>query len=396
MRRFNPIIKLTLVFTCLITGCSDESSTVLASDSDTGDTLTADVQSDTASIVNWNTGTPIDHLPSFAELDDQWNILQPGGETTCAHEDPFLFYVYKGTENKVILDFLGGGACWNQETCEFGDALCQKSSAAALGVAADPPGFYDKDRDDNPLRDWHHVVVPYCTCDVHWGNAVGSYGEGDDAFEIQHKGSINAHAVMDWVFTRLDAPERILVTGCSAGAYGSIYYTPWVVERYPDTPIIQFGDSGAGIITEDFFAASFPIWNAFEAAPDWIPNLNPNKVDFAAQDMPYLYIEAAAYYPDVRFSQYHTLFDNNQLLYFQAMGGGDAETWSEKMMADIQTVEAEANNFHAYIADGEQHCILTRNQFYEREANGVLFTDWLSTLVSDEPAGSVYCDNCVP
>ena len=39
------------------------------------------------------------------------------GATSCSRGDPFVFFVRKGRTDRVILEFMGGGACWSDATC---------------------------------------------------------------------------------------------------------------------------------------------------------------------------------------------------------------------------------------------------------------------------------------
>jgi hypothetical protein len=90
-------------------------------------------------------------------------------------------------------------------------------------------------------------------------------------------------------------------------------------------------------------------------------------------------------------SQYNTKYDENQHFYFQAMGGGDAYQWSERMTTNIAEIEAGTPNFHAYIAPGFQHCIIPYPNFYTVEADGVPLVDWLADMLEDRAARSVDC-----
>src|SRR5690348_6861110 len=57
----------------------------------------------------------------------QWNEIQPGGDTICARGGAYSFFVYPGKTNKVVIDFIGGGACWTEESCSFAGALFDDS-----------------------------------------------------------------------------------------------------------------------------------------------------------------------------------------------------------------------------------------------------------------------------
>ena len=63
-------------------------------------------------------------LPALDELEaDQWTELLPGGDTICSRGDEFAFFVHPGTSNRVVVDFIGGGACWSEDTCAFATAI---------------------------------------------------------------------------------------------------------------------------------------------------------------------------------------------------------------------------------------------------------------------------------
>ena len=104
----------------------------------------------------------------------------------------------------------------------------------------------------------------------------------------------------------------------------------------------------------------------------------------------------AAAYPDNVYSQYNTVNDDNQTLYFVAMGGGDNAQWSAQMKANVKSIEDASPNVHAVLAPGEQHCILPYDDFYTVEAGGKKLTEWLSDMVNDRPIESVSCDGCAP
>ena len=57
------------------------------------------------------------HMPTYAQLDAGWNQMRPAGRTSCSRGDAYHFYVRKGRTDRVILEFMGGGACWSPATC---------------------------------------------------------------------------------------------------------------------------------------------------------------------------------------------------------------------------------------------------------------------------------------
>lgn len=334
-------------------------------------------------------GDPNVKLPELAE---GWNEFKPGGESICSRGTEYAYWARPGKVNKVVIDFIGGGACWNAFTCSVADAIFEPDveSVRTRVNSGTPAGIYDHERADNPFKDWYHVIVPYCTGDIHWGNSVTTYGEGASAVTINHKGAVNSRAVLSWVYENFSNPEQILVTGCSAGSYGAALWSADITEHYKDSQVFQFGDSGAGIITDTFFEESFPSWKAEEAFPTWIPELDPAKVDILKLALPDLYVGIANHYPNQRFSQYNTHQDENQIFFFTAMGGMEAD-WSPAMYAATDETESRAKNYAAFIAPGEQHCITPYDNFYTVEANGVKLTQWLQDQLDGKPVSRVRC-----
>ena len=47
----------------------------------------------------------------------QWNQISPGGSTICGHGAPYSFYYRDNPGQDLLIDFQGGGMCWNGQTC---------------------------------------------------------------------------------------------------------------------------------------------------------------------------------------------------------------------------------------------------------------------------------------
>jgi hypothetical protein len=319
-----------------------------------------------------------------------WEEHRPGGRTLCARGEEFAFFVNPGRTDRLIIDFIGGGACWNAETCAEESATFT-DSVDALRDTADQglEGVYDRTNPDNPYRDWTHVVVPYCTGDVHWGDADVTYRRANGSeFMIHHRGAVNATAVLDWVAANLPAPERTLVTGCSAGSYGSIYWTPAVRALFPNTSLVQFGDAGVGVLTPDFQRNSFPLWNVTAHAPRGIPGLDPDDTDWGTLQLSDVYKLMAAHDPATRYSQFTTAEDLIQTIFYIRMGGR-ARDWTPRMYGLIDDIHATTSGFSSFVGAGDMHCGTVTNDFFSYETNGTYLKDWLGALMAGEAVPDV-------
>jgi hypothetical protein len=326
-------------------------------------------------------------LPSLADLPaNKFTFLKPGGKTTCARGGEYGFYVRPGATDKVVINFNGGGACWDDATCALGDLAFSDKIQPEPG----PVGITNFERAENPLRDWTHVVVPYCTGDVHWGDNVSTYAGN---LTLNHVGAVNARAVLGWVYSQFEAPARAFVTGCSAGSYGSIFWAADVREHYKDAPtaVAQFGDAGAGIITDSFFQAIAERWKPAAAYPTW-------GADFGQYtDLSSIYIAIADHYPTTLFSQLTTQFDQTQVQFYTFMGATDGKAgWSQKMLASYKKIDDETDNFASYVASGDVHCAIEKEAFYTVNENGVKLSDWVGKLTGGELSPSVACPDCAP
>jgi hypothetical protein len=333
--------------------------------------------------------------PVMPDIQEGWTQIETGGDTICSRGSKYFFMARKGSVNRIVIDFMGGGACWNETTCSFSGSIFNENLSAFEGMEGDVdlPGIYDRTEESNPFKDWYHIFIPYCTGDIHWGNSEVDYG--DAAGVIHHKGAVNSQAVMDWISENFSSPEKIFVTGCSAGAYGSIGWAPRIIEQFPDSKVYQMGDSGVGVITDDFFQESFPKWNAWGILPEWIDTLALPEEELNKLDLEDVYIRIANYYPDYLFSQFTTAFDKTQVFYYQAMGGGTPEEWASKMQAGLEKTRNEAPNFRSFIAQGNEHCIVPYAEFFTKETQGLTASEWAADIVDEQDIENVDCgDDC--
>ena len=290
---------------------------------------------------------------------------------------------------------MGGGACWNSETCSeegatFTDTIEYVKERQRKGFE----GIYNKNNLENPIKEWTHIVIPYCTGDIHWGEKDFIYKKDrGEEFLIHHRGATNTKAVLSWIQSNLESPKDILVTGCSAGSYGSIYWTPHLQNLFPDSYVMQLGDSGAGVITQEFFQNSFPNWHASKNAPTWIPELNPENTDWLHLKLNDLYLKIGNYYPHIQTSQFSSAQDDIQKFFHEIMGG-NSNHWPSMLEESFQSLAQEMINFNYYTSAGSEHCILPYDRFYTVKSNNIFFKDWFNKLIKHENIDSIQCDNC--
>jgi hypothetical protein len=329
----------------------------------------------------------------------EWLEILPGGETKCSRGTPYRFFVRGGRSDRILIDFEGGGACWNASTCSVRGSLFREAARTLAEFVADIGsgklgGIYDA-TPGLPFADWTLVHIPYCTGDIHWGDARRDYGNG---VAIEHRGYSNAASALDWIYAHYPQPQNIFVTGCSAGAYGAALHSAYIARHYVDAKLSVLADSGAGIITSTFLNDSLPNWNAEKALPKFLGGLDRPLSELSLPDV---YAALSAAFPRHRFAQTAAQYDADQTFFYVAMGGAPAD-WPRLFRASLNAIAATAPNFRAYVSPGSMHCAIPYSFFYTREVKGVKLADWTQRFVLGEEApatvaceGAQCCDDAV-
>ena len=184
-----------------------------------------------------------------SEPDPQFTFAPVAG-MSCADGSPTGIGLSRGGP-EVLLFLNGGGACWN--SCYCGGVSPGPFGAAelAVGQAQLLPGtILDRKVARNPFAGFTMVFVPYCTGDVHAGDAVQSYPARVGCPSVgtwRHFGRRNVEAVLDWIGANLPRPTRIVVAGSSAGGFGALLGYDVVRKRWPEASAVTVGlldDSG--------------------------------------------------------------------------------------------------------------------------------------------------------
>jgi hypothetical protein len=325
----------------------------------------------------------------------EWETVSPAGDTICSDGSPFRFFVRRGDPAKLLIEFEGGGACWSDGTCEA-DVYNRRvtTDPETARQSGQLQGIYDRTNPANPLRDFTHVYIPYCTGDLHWGNSTTAYVATSGApYVIQHKGAVNASSALNWAAANVSAPSQVVVAGCSAGGYGAALWSAKIARVYPAARFLQLADSAAGVVPDSFFSVPFTKWKVEDAWPSFIPDLDLTRIDPASLSLPRLYTSIASFYPTALFSQFNNRLDTVQIFFYALTKGSisvsDPVDWSAKMSSNVDVIAAANPNFKAYIAGGTEHCIINRPSFYTQTVAGRPFADWVRSLVAGSDPGQV-------
>ena len=158
-----------------------------------------------------------------------WYHVTPDGAVDSTGK-PWHGLVRFGTENKVVINFYGGGVSINADTAKEGEdfyfhTMGDQEFAQNIGISA----YVSK----NPLQDWTFINVPYCTGDWHIGTNDFPYTDKEGKSQIlYHHGYTNFKLMMDTLRPYLGNPDAVLVTGWSGGGFGASFLTEEIFKDY--------------------------------------------------------------------------------------------------------------------------------------------------------------------
>ena len=160
----------------------------------------------------------------------------------------------KGTENKVVVYFFGGGVSITPETSEGGNKFYATTVQAQDFVAQ---GGIGSSAEDNPFKDWSFIVIPYATGDFHAG--TGTY-EGNKT--VYHTGYSNYSAYVEQVKQYIGEPDTLLVTGFSAGGFATSLLSDDVIDRFPSAENVTVCVDSSLLLYDGWHDTAVNLWKS--------------------------------------------------------------------------------------------------------------------------------------
>ncbi|MFK7830192.1 MAG: pectin acetylesterase-family hydrolase [Congregibacter sp.] len=181
-----------------------------------------------------------------------------GNGPQCLRGGEYRMATRDGDGDELMIFLEGGGACTSQ--------LCAATQTASNNQFRLQLGILSSADAENPAADFDVAYFPYCDGSVFSGDRDFD-DDGDGVLDRFHRGVQNTSAGLDTVANAYPAPSVILLTGNSAGGYGTNYALPLVRRLWPDVPIRMLNDSGVGIAFPGYTAAVSAEWNSTAFLP---------------------------------------------------------------------------------------------------------------------------------
>lgn len=198
-----------------------------------------------------------------------WTYVAVEG-MVCRDGSPTGVMVNRNPESdRVLLWLEEGQACFNSFGCNtayraegFGPgvppstnpfALYQLDAAGELLPGEDAVeiivnrfdaelSVYNRTTPNNPFVDWSYVFVPYCSGDIHLGNA-GDVSVAGSTY--QFRGWVNTGLVLDRIAATWPRARQFVIAGSSAGGFGAGGNYARARAKLPQSEVILVDDSGA-------------------------------------------------------------------------------------------------------------------------------------------------------
>ncbi len=337
------------------------------------------------------------YLEGIPEEKKWYRIAAPG--CVVANGDPFYGDFYKGTENKLMIFFVGGGVSWNEYMAARPASLYQKDHTEGfylmqMDLVTDiqmKNGIFEES-ERNPFRNWSKLVVPYSTGDLHCGTGEFPYTAKDGSRRIcYHHGYTNFHTVLAKTIEMVPDPEVLLVCGCSGGGFGTSILMDSIMERFSKcmnvTCLVDSGffpKDGWHDIARDVWKAPDEIVKRVHSDMITLDVLEALHQKWGSRVK--ILMDCSA--RDCDLARFMNFSRNNQLTVSKEIGQQFKE-WLKKIMTRAKTNIPEAGIYIFDIPDKKKkgmdltiHCILTEKELYEQSADRVTCMQWICDAVN--------------
>lgn len=294
-------------------------------------------------------GLPLDAgLPITAPAETWTWVDFP--DSACGNGVPTGIGVNLTNRSKDVLIYMeGGGACWEGLSCfVLKSAVRIETGYTAATFAQDQvtnATFFSRVNMGNPVKDMSYVYVPYCTGDVHAGDAVRAYDMQNPNRLVHHKGGKNVDAFLHRLKATFPDATRVFVSGSSAGAFGAQLNFPKVKEAWPNAEVHVLADCGQMVN---------PISGRLN---DWLSAWNvtvPADCTGCIQDFPKYPAYLATKYPQSRFGLLAYEEDGVLRQFF----GHDAMTFKAQTL-DLLSMQYDGRtNAKYFLVPGSNHVML--------------------------------------
>ncbi len=288
----------------------------------------------------------------------------------------------KGTENKVVVYFFGGGVSITPETSEGGNEFYATNMTAQDFVAQ---GGIGSTSEDNPFRNWSFIVIPYATGDFHSG--TGTY---DGEKTVYHTGYNNYSAYIEQIKHYIGEPDTLLVTGFSAGGFATSLLADDVIDRFPSAENVTVCVDSSLLLYDGWHETAVNLWKSPTQISDRLTTNNLVLDSLTAlhekrgESVKILF---DCSYRDDTLMQYQSYIDNGKMDKTKELGDNFQRNLKE-MVKGLQENIPDVGIYIWNFGEDEdthntQHTIISSNVF-DKLGNDRSVGEWIFDAVNDD------------
>lgn len=311
-----------------------------------------------------------------------WYKFTPNG-TIDSIGEPWHGLIRFGTENKIVINFYGGGVSINEDTAKEGEDFyfhtITSDFAQTMGISSSSK--------DNPLNDWTFINVPYCTGDWHIGTNDFAYTDKDGNSQIlHHHGYTNFKLMMEMILPYIENPEAVLVTGWSGGGFGASFLAEEIfIDYFPQVQNKTVLVDAAFLLKDDWKNIADSVWRTPEHIANRFTgdNLVLDSLHSLSENVTDAKILFLCSIRDEALTKYQNYLNTGA---FEANKAAGKEF--EKNLKDMVDELLALPNTSAFIwSDKDNDTDLTAHtvtmiQFVDAKYGGIRVSDWLMDAIT--------------
>ena len=322
--------------------------------------------------------SPFDaRLPALSLTDlpnDTWSYVPVPG-AVCGNGSQAVIGVnpHAGASELLVI-MQGGGACWNKANCIDDPEAAHINEDYTRAIFNSELGtirmlsWDDRSAALNPFRTSTIVYVPYCTGDLHAGDAEQVYDPAMPAQITHHRGGHNIELFLDAMSSAWPGLAQIRVVGFSAGGYGTQLNWGRFADTWPSAQLSLLADCAPFVeLDPTLYQEMRTRWNLYTPA-----GCTACATSFTAYDD---FFNTA--YPTSRFGLLATTRDRVLTHFFS----------ESDMPGRVRTLLTDLNDnttTRYFVLDTDVHVIMTAAAVV-RSADGTLLLDWLLGWLNNTP-----------
>ena len=328
---------------------------------------------------------------------------------------PYRITLKKGTVNRLLINFVGGGFSWNEQTAAnpltIGAMLRGKDGfyisdmpSALLNLGH--VGLLSAKDKRNPFHDWHMMNIPYTSGDFHIGNNAYHYQNAKAENKIlYHHGQRNVAAAL----TMLDdffcqTPEVLMIMGQSAGGVGCVAHCSQIQSLYPKCNHVIIYSEGTHFHSLLYPKIAKDVWMATSDLMAYIASddLMIDLFRYAQDKMP----------PSTLFLHSNTVWDGMIAKYMNKINRDDfvvspqaLQEFHNTLLHTVRNLKEKISNYSYYLTDygksqkdgATPHIFAgTPKLIYSKMQDGMSIADWLCHAIENKPkdVGANFIESC--